>query len=425
MTDAPVDAVQLAVQASFALFEQNSDMSLLARNMAVYSKQHAEAFRLVSSQHYPRLLRQVENLFGFLRDDCQKLPDVEGYFAIMSSFMKEMPITPNLFDKVVQELFSTKFDVLSYEGRRAVLQSLANNLTVFNTIENYAVSAASATTGTKRTPDLLFFEQSDQERHTHELLHWIAKSDDPLVFEILGEQVLSYIFSGIRAAPAYDPASIALFICIDQESRRVASNKRNNLNEPRSLMVGWFERNQAAVASIIMRGTWSPKYHPNLIKKLTTDLPQLADIAKAVTLRSFDQKGDFLIEFRQTYGEAPDTECLAIQSGQYNSTPKTPTARGLEALMAYSLAYGNVLEEDWVAPNEWSPSDLLIDALAIVREHGEVVDQVCLRKLAMRSIDALQRDANLDAILRHEDLLPYIKGNKRFQGMRLEQDLGM
>lgn len=423
MTDTSVDAVQLAVQATFPLFAQNKDMALLARQMAEFKVVHGGAFSQVESPFYAKLLDQVENLFGFLRHDCQDLTDLDGYFAIMSAFMREIPISPNIFDEVVGELFSSKVDFLSEDDRRSVFQCLADNLTTFNTLENF--SRVAMTSVRNRTPDQLLFEMSVQERHTQELLHWIAASDDPLVFEVLGEQVLSHIFSGSTMGPAYDPASMALWICIDHEQRRVASNERNNRSDPQSPMVGWFERNQSAVVATILQGTWSTKYHPKHISKLTTHLPALTEIAKAMTLRSFDQKGDFLLAFRKTYGEAPDAECIAIQAGRYNEPPDTPTANSLESLMAYSLVYEDILGDEWNAPDTRSLADILIYAIEAVEKHGLAVNQSVLEKLATRSLDALRRDDDVSAILRNNQLKPLLNGNKRFQGIRLEQDLGM
>lgn len=418
-----VDPVQAAVEATFPLFEQHTDIPLLVQQMAEFSAQHIEAFSLISSPAHPRLMTQADNLCAFIRKDCQDLTDLDGYFLLMASFLRDIPISPNVFDEIGREFFSTKFEYLTDDIRRAVLEALAHNLISFNTIGVYHTIAEAKSE--PRTPDELSFTPSDQERHTQELFHWIADSDDPLVFEVLGEKVLAHVFSLPAASPVYDAASLALWICIDHEKRRVEGNNRNNRDEPQSPMVGWFLRNQADVASSVLRGTWSTKYNPNQIRNLTTHIPQLSDIAAAMTLRSFDQKPAFLLDLRKARGIAPDRECIAIQKGQYNANAMTPTASSLESLMAYSLVYEDILGDDWRTPSSENPVVILLEALEVVEQHGGCIDQAVLEKLATRTLNAMKQGDDVEQILKSDVLKPFLNKNRNFQGIRLENDLGM
>lgn len=423
MTDHLEDPVQAAVEATFPLFEQNKDIPLLVLRIAEFSAQHIDAFRQVTSPAHPKLMKQADNLYAFIRKDCQDLTDMDAYFALMTACLKDIPLSPNIFDELIRELFSPKFEYLTDDLRSTFLQGLADNLISFDTLG--ICHAAAASSLTLRAPDQLVFDSSDQEKNTMELLHWICDSNDPLVFEILGEQALSHIFTKGQWSPVFDPASIALWTCIDHENRRVAGNLRNNRDDPQSKMVGWFERNQDLVVASVIQGTWSTKYHPNHIAKLHTHLPQLQGIATAMTLRSFDQRPAFLLDLMSKSATAPDKECIAIQVGEYNTLPGTATASGLEALMAYSLVYGDVIGDRWFTLEDTNPVEILMSAIETVGKHGEVIDQVAFETLATRSLSALRRTDDVGKIMRNELLKPFLRTHRHFQGIRLEQDLGM
>ena len=176
-----VDPVQAAVEATFPLFEQHTDIPLLVQQMAEFSAQHIEAFSLISSPAHPRLTTQADNLCAFIRKDCQDLTDLDGYFLLMASFLRDIPISPNVFDEIGREFFSTKFEYLTDDIRRAVLEALAHNLISFNTIGVYHTIAEAKSE--PRTPDELSFTRVTRKGTRRScftgsqtaMIHWCLK----------------------------------------------------------------------------------------------------------------------------------------------------------------------------------------------------------------------------------------------------------
>lgn len=423
MSDQQIDPVQSAVEASFPLFEQNTDMPLLMRRLAEFRVQHIGAFNQVSSPSHQRLMTQFDNIYGFIRKDCQDITDMDAYFVLITACLKDIPLSANIFDELIAEIFSPKFEYLTDNIRKEFLDKLADNLINFDTLNTcHAISVASMT---PRTPDCLLFETTKQERNTLELLHWIADSNDPLVFDIFGERVLSHIFKDTVCSPVYNPGSLALWICIDHERRRVSGNLRNNTSEKQSKMVEWFKNHEAMVASSVINGTWSTKYHRNYILHLKEYIPDLKGIEIAMTLRSFDQRPEFLLDLMHSRGVKPDHECIGIQIGKYDSVRNTSMRSGLQSLMAYSLVFENILEGLPLSVDEGGPVDALIDALETVRKKGLVIDRVAFESLAMSALDAMGRHDDINKVLSNELLRPFLKKSRHFQGIRLEQALGI
>ena len=423
MTGSNDDLAQRAVEASFTMFEQSTDRVLLARQMAEFNANHIEAFEDVTSPAYEKLLRQTENLFDFIRKDCQDLMDLDGYFSLLAAYLRDIPISIGIIDEIGRELFSTKFDSLSERLKETLLQATLDN------VVNYCVLHRCHTRASQqlslRHPDNLAFDLSKEEDALQFMLNWVFSDDEPMVFSVLGEGLLAHIFSMRDSSPMFDAAAQALWLSADGERRRISSNSRNNLNEPPSPVVDWLGRNQKLVAGHVLGGTWSTKYHPVLIERFKQCFPHLTQISDAMTLRSYNQERGFLLDLVANSSLHPDKECLDIHRGAYNETPMKPTKCSLEALIAYSLVYKNVLGEDWIFDEENNPARQLKDAVDEVNKRGLTIRQDELTSLVVRAIEGLKRGGDVQWMLEEEIFKPFIRNNRRFQGMRLEDDLGM
>lgn len=418
-----ITLVEQATQAMHGMFEQNTDLIKLASQMAEFSDSFLAAYDMVSDPGHERLMGRSRDLFSFIKNDCQHPTDMDGYFTMLTVFLRHIPICMKTMLDIGYDVFSTKFDFVDPALREPVLKAIVSNIINFKVLERYHEKICEEER--PRFSNHLTHQKNDGENHLTEVLYWIAESESDQVFELLGAPLYAHIYALRNTSPAFNPAAIA----IDTAMRHMTGGQRTrDITEKftvQSPTKDWLIGHQSEVEDSVMAGSWSIKYHCRYTAKLVSAAPELKDLANALTLRSRDNPPDLLIDLRKNHGLVPDRECLDILLGKYSQKPWSPAEGDLESLMVYSLVYGNVMGSQWNAPGPVNPVEVLAGAIKEMELRKLAVDPVALSEIAERALSLLTPNHQVGWIADCEPLKPFLKSNRRFQVMRLEEGMGL
>lgn len=187
----------------------------------------------------------------------------------------------------------------------------------------------------------------------------------------------------------------------------------------------WLELNQQRVCDAILSQGWSRKFKAtDLVKK--AEILGFQPIANAILLRSCRHYADSFLALRQNYGIDPDQKTYTLLLQDSAGKPVQPDGTSLTALFAHALAYGRVIEVDWMSPkaHSSSPARLLESACREVRRYGLSVDPITLKELFEQCMRNTPDGGTLDWLQKSE-FSPLLKGSLAYQAARFSNDLGL
>ncbi|MBI6882437.1 hypothetical protein [Pseudomonas putida] len=421
MENEDMSFVQEAVQASFGLFVQNQDLARLAIDIHDFGKKYSAAFDDVADQKHSKLMRQCEALYDFIKIDCMTQTDQDVFYNMLDAYLNSIPVNADQVIKISSDIEVSIYFDPKPEMVDLAFASLSKNLIKFGLLERLLL--ISRRDYQSRNYDDPVFSIREPEKKLENLFYWLADLDDQHLFSSIGSPLLEHAFENIPFDNLCCVHAIAIDVCRRQEKIRVS---QRSAEYPISPMVLWMGENQYRVAKSVLSGSWSSKFHGNYIDDFRKLFPELLDISNAMVLRSHDPSWDALYCLKRDFGVTPDQECIDIMNGRYNSTAYAPTNGGLGSLIMYSLAYGeDIVGDSWNTPKGGTSVECLSNVTQGLRRLGGEPDQQVLDRLAPIALSHLQEGDALGWIEDSSLFRPYLNASKKYQGLRLQQDLGM
>lgn len=407
---------QEAVEVTFTIFANETQGPDFEKALIAFGETYRPAFDNVRHASFSRLMKQCDNLLGSIQTVCGRFHTPEIYFPVLEVYLGAVPLSIKQLKSMMIDIYKGHFEAAEQTQQDRILKKLLGNIIDFKVFERQAMIEQNSVAN--RFSDQAMFALSEAEKATSEIFYQAAEEDDEWMFEQFHKPLLDHVFS-LRGMPAvYNPAALAIFA--SEQHFRTGVHFRDEISPTKQ----WFMTHQAETAQAVLAHSWQGKFHVKFAKKLDDLGPSFQELATAVKLRVRDMDPWHLVDLKHDHGVAPDAECITILKGAYNKNPGIPMDGDVLVTMLYSLIYGNVLGDDWRTPKDTHPLLLIVSCIHLV-ESRNVVDPSALDSLVPRALSLLTREHDIDWIMESELFKPYLRKHRHFQGLRLEDQLGL
>lgn len=330
--------------------------------------------------------------------------------APMLTFVSAIPLTLDTVNWAAQYQLNGQNPAYSV----ALAEALAHNLIVNKTLQREADIALS---GVNRLPGEATWQPTDFELDFECAVANLLEDQPKKEFSM---SLIEHVFSISVECPFVNLQGEMLEAMFALGYTRLRGEA-----EGWSTVKNWLELNQQRVCDAILSQGWSRKFKANdLVKK--AEILGFQRIANAILLRSCRQYSDSFLALRQNYGIDPDQKTYTLLLQDAAGRPVQPDGTSLTALFAHALAYGRIIDVDWMAPKNHSssPARLLESACREVRRYGLSVDPAALKALFEQCMRNTPDGGTLDWLQKSE-FSPLLKGSLAYQAARFSNDLGL
>jgi hypothetical protein len=407
---------QEAVEATFTIFANETQGPDFEKALIAFGETYRPAFDNVRHASFSRLMKQCDNLLGSIQTVCGRFHTPEIYFPVLEVYLGAVPLSIKQLKSIMIDIYKGHFEAVEQTQQDRILKKLLGNIIDFKVFERQAMIEQNSVAN--RFSDQAMFALSEAEKATSEIFYQAAEEDDEWMFEQFHKPLLDHVFSLRGMTAVYNPGALAIF---SGEQHFRAGREFQDETSPTKR---WFMTHQTEMAQAVLANSWHGKYNMKFAQKIESLGPDFQVLTNALKLRARDMLDWHLVDLVHDHGITPDAECITILKGAYNKEPGTPMDGDFRVLMLYSLIYGDVLGDDWRAPKDENPLSM-IQHCVFAAESRNVIDQNALDSIVPRALSLLTREHDIDWIMESELFKPYLRRHRHFQGLRLENGLGL
>lgn len=410
------DDCRAGVEATYAIFANPTQGKAFERALVDFGETYRPAFDNVGHESHEKLMRQSSNLLASIQTACGRYTSTDLYLPVLDVYLRSVPLNVKQINEIMRDVCGDHFDQAPPAMREMILESLLRNVIDFKVFERQALIEQRSKT--QIFSDQAAFFLGESEKVTGDIFYRAAEHDDDMFFKKFQEPLLEHVFS-LRGMPTvYNPIALAIFA--SEQHFRAGIQYKDETSPTQQ----WFITHQAEMVEAVLAHSWHGKFHVKFAQKLENLDPLFTPLVNAVKLRARDVRDWHLVELLHDHGIAPDPEAITILKGAYSAVPGSPMDCDLRALMVYSLIYGDVLGDDWQAPKDVNPLELIENCWQLATSRN-VIDQTALDSIVPRALSLLGRQHEIDWIMDCELFKPYLRKHRHFQGLRLEEGLGL